>query len=42
MWPDIRSLSVGDVVKVTGPDQWINHLSVTPLGFAPRSSNSPT
>ncbi|MFF8883857.1 hypothetical protein [Streptomyces flaveolus] len=36
MWPaDIRSVSVGDVVKVTGPDQWIIHLSVDPFGFTP-------
>ncbi|MER7196093.1 hypothetical protein ACH4B8_40010, partial [Streptomyces flaveolus] len=35
-WPaDIRSVSVGDVVKVTGPDQWIVHLSVDPFGFTP-------
>ncbi|MFF9607434.1 hypothetical protein ACF1GY_35025 [Streptomyces sp. NPDC014684] len=33
-WPaDIRSVSVGDVIKVTGPDHWIIHLSVDLLGF---------
>ncbi|WP_189232813.1 hypothetical protein [Streptomyces flaveolus] len=35
-WPsDIRSVSVGDVVKVTGPDHWTIHLSVDPFGFTP-------
>ncbi|WP_225650983.1 hypothetical protein [Streptomyces solaniscabiei] len=35
-WPaDIRSVSVGDVVKVTGPDHWTIHLSVDPFGFSP-------
>ncbi|MEV4868521.1 hypothetical protein [Streptomyces syringium] len=34
-WPtDIRSVSVGDVIKVTRPDQWIVHLSVDPTGFS--------
>ncbi|MFE0778961.1 hypothetical protein [Streptomyces sp. NPDC058861] len=34
-WPaDIRSVSVGDVIKVTGPDHWIIHLSVEPSGFS--------
>ncbi|MEU0851459.1 hypothetical protein ABZ387_26355 [Streptomyces flaveolus] len=36
MWPaDIRSVSVGDVVKVTGPDHWIIHLCVANLGCTP-------
>ncbi|MET7276547.1 hypothetical protein ABZS59_36150 [Streptomyces flaveolus] len=35
-WPaDIRSVSVGDVVKVTGPDHWIIHLCVANLGCTP-------
>ncbi|MEV0965518.1 hypothetical protein AB0J25_23560 [Streptomyces sp. NPDC049910] len=35
-WPaDIRSVSVGDVIKVTGPDHWIVHLSVDHTGFTP-------
>ncbi|WP_318218827.1 hypothetical protein [Streptomyces sp. SCL15-6] len=35
-WPaDIRSVSVGDVVKVTGPDHWIVHLCVANLGCSP-------
>lgn len=34
-WPgDIRSVSVGDVIKVTGPDHWIIHLSVDSFGFS--------
>jgi hypothetical protein len=34
-WPaEIRPVSVGDVIKVTGPDHWIIHLSVKPLGFS--------
>ncbi|MFF8595272.1 hypothetical protein ACF061_28305 [Streptomyces sp. NPDC015220] len=34
-WPaDIRSVSVGDVIKVTGPDHWIVHLRVDPSGFS--------
>ncbi|KNE81400.1 hypothetical protein AB0B04_18785 [Streptomyces xinghaiensis] len=34
-WPtDVRTVSVGDIIKVTGPDHWIIHLSVTPLGFS--------
>ncbi|WP_327391554.1 hypothetical protein OG728_39470 (plasmid) [Streptomyces microflavus] len=34
-WPsDIRPVSVGDVIKVTGPDHWILHLSVDPTGFS--------
>ncbi|WP_440581453.1 hypothetical protein [Streptomyces sp. PT19] len=34
-WPcDIRSVSVGDVIKVTGPDHWIIHLSVDRTGFS--------
>ncbi|MFE8940998.1 hypothetical protein ACFYNX_26375 [Streptomyces sp. NPDC007872] len=34
-WPaDIRSVSVGDVIKVTGPDHWIIHLSVERSGFS--------
>ncbi|MFE7777732.1 hypothetical protein ACFU5O_28300 [Streptomyces sp. NPDC057445] len=34
-WPtDIRSVSVGDVIKVTGPGHWIIHLSVDPTGFS--------
>ncbi|MET7490534.1 hypothetical protein [Streptomyces sp. NPDC005538] len=32
-WPtDIRSVSIGDVIKVTGPDHWIIHLSVDSFG----------
>ncbi|MFF8401724.1 hypothetical protein ACF06P_08835 [Streptomyces sp. NPDC015684] len=35
-WPtDVRSVSTGDVVKVTGPDHWIIHLSVDGPGFFP-------
>ncbi|MEU5201113.1 hypothetical protein AB0G86_44955 [Streptomyces scabiei] len=35
-WPaDVRSVSVGDVIKVTGPDHQIVHLRVDPVGFAP-------
>ncbi|MEU9593380.1 hypothetical protein AB0D84_27150 [Streptomyces sp. NPDC048193] len=35
-WPaDIRSVSVGDVVKVTSPDHWIIHLCVANLGCTP-------
>ncbi|MFF7115435.1 hypothetical protein ACFY91_24430 [Streptomyces albogriseolus] len=34
-WPDdIRSVSVGDVIKVTGPDHWSIHLSVDRVGFS--------
>ncbi|MCX4826951.1 hypothetical protein OG883_45780 [Streptomyces sp. NBC_01142] len=34
-WPrDVRSVSTGDVIKVTGPDHWILHLSVDPTGFS--------
>ncbi|MFV6051889.1 hypothetical protein ACNPQN_43100, partial [Streptomyces sp. NPDC056297] len=34
-WPtDIRFVSTGDVIKVTGPDHWIVHLSVDPTGFS--------
>ncbi|MGX1886788.1 hypothetical protein [Streptomyces sp. NPDC055287] len=34
-WPaDIRSVSVGDVIKVTGPDHWIVCLSVDSTGFS--------
>ncbi|WP_330342637.1 hypothetical protein [Streptomyces sp. NBC_00557] len=34
-WPStVRSVSVGDVIKVTGPDHWIIHLSVDPAGFS--------
>ncbi|MEU1466356.1 hypothetical protein ABZ467_38325 [Streptomyces sp. NPDC005727] len=33
-WPaDLRSVSVGDVIKVTGPDHWILHLRIDPVGF---------
>jgi hypothetical protein len=33
-WPgDIRSVSVGDVIKATGPDHWTIHLRVDPVGF---------
>ncbi|MFF8478691.1 hypothetical protein [Streptomyces sp. NPDC015414] len=35
-WPaDVRSVSTGDVVKVTGPDHWIVHLAVIGCGFSP-------
>ena len=35
-WPaDIRSVSVGDVIKVTGPDARTVHLSVDSYGFSP-------
>ncbi|MFJ4609538.1 hypothetical protein [Streptomyces griseus] len=35
-WPDdIRSVSVGDVIKITGPGHWIIHLSVDSFGFTP-------
>ncbi|MGX1274956.1 hypothetical protein [Streptomyces phaeoluteigriseus] len=34
MWPtDVRSVSTGGVIKVTGPDHWIVHLRVDPTGF---------
>lgn len=34
-WPgDIRSVSVGDVIKITCPDHWIIHLSVDSFGFS--------
>ncbi|MEV4947921.1 hypothetical protein [Streptomyces sp. NPDC053755] len=34
-WPaDIRSVSVGDVIKVTSPDHWIIHLRVDSTGFS--------
>ncbi|MFF1680731.1 hypothetical protein ACFVYG_32425 [Streptomyces sp. NPDC058256] len=34
-WPaDVRTVSVGDIVKVTGPDHWIIHLSVDSCGFS--------
>ncbi|MGW3932955.1 hypothetical protein ACWECC_33410 [Streptomyces microflavus] len=34
-WPgDVRSVSTGDVIKVTGPDHWIVHLSIDPSGFS--------
>ncbi|MFJ5951410.1 hypothetical protein [Streptomyces noursei] len=33
-WPsDIRSVSVGDVIKATSPDHWIRHLRVDPHGL---------
>ncbi|MFF8431005.1 hypothetical protein ACF07Y_38910 [Streptomyces sp. NPDC016566] len=36
MWPDdVRSVSTGDVIKVTCPDHWIIYLSVDPCGFSP-------
>ncbi|MFD7861589.1 hypothetical protein [Streptomyces sp. NPDC059783] len=35
-WPtDSRSISVGDVIKITGPGHWITHLRVDPSGFTP-------
>ncbi|MFI9019319.1 hypothetical protein ACIGZI_35420 [Streptomyces griseus] len=35
-WPDdIRSVSVGDVIKITGPGHWIIHLRIDPIGFTP-------
>ncbi|MGW3390520.1 hypothetical protein [Streptomyces cinereoruber] len=35
-WPtDSRSVSVGDVIKVTSPDHRILHLRVDPTGFTP-------
>ncbi|MFJ9580884.1 hypothetical protein ACIRQF_31405 [Streptomyces sp. NPDC101191] len=35
-WPDnIRSVSVGDVIKITGPDARTVHLSVDSYGFSP-------
>jgi hypothetical protein len=36
-WPGdyIRSVSTGDVIKVTGPDHWIIHLRVDSVGFSP-------
>ncbi|MFJ3575935.1 hypothetical protein [Streptomyces rubiginosohelvolus] len=35
-WPDdIRSVSVGDVIKITTPDHWIIHLQLDPVGFTP-------
>ncbi|WP_435279666.1 hypothetical protein [Streptomyces sp. 1222.5] len=35
-WPaDVRSVSTGDVVKVTGPNHWIIHLAVVGCGFSP-------
>ncbi|MFD7956050.1 hypothetical protein ACFV4X_21455 [Streptomyces ardesiacus] len=35
-WPaNIRSVSVGDVIKVTGPDARTVHLSVDSYGFSP-------
>ncbi|MER5376306.1 hypothetical protein [Streptomyces sp. NPDC002553] len=35
-WPDnIRSVSVGDVIKITGPDASTVHLSVDSYGFSP-------
>ncbi|MFE5407181.1 hypothetical protein ACFQ9Z_39145 [Streptomyces sp. NPDC056580] len=35
-WPDdVRSVSTGDVVKVTSPDHWIIHLAVIGCGFSP-------
>ncbi|WP_372412223.1 hypothetical protein [Streptomyces luteireticuli] len=34
-WPaDICSVSVGDVVKVNGPDHWIVYLNVDSVGFS--------
>lgn len=35
-WPSHirRSVSTGDVIKITCPDHWIIHLSVTPTGFS--------
>ncbi|MFF7953651.1 hypothetical protein [Streptomyces griseorubiginosus] len=34
-WPtDVRSVSVGDVIKVTCPDHWIIHLCVDSYGFS--------
>ncbi|WP_331732005.1 hypothetical protein OG613_47290 (plasmid) [Streptomyces sp. NBC_00015] len=35
-WPGdiIRSVSTGDVIKITGPDHWIVHLRVDPVGFS--------
>lgn len=32
---DVRSVSTGDVIKVTGPDHWIIFPSVDPTGFSP-------
>ncbi|MYR55056.1 hypothetical protein GTY54_01935 [Streptomyces sp. SID625] len=34
-WPNIRSVSGGDVIKVTGPDARTVHLSVDSYGFSP-------
>ncbi|MGW3335760.1 hypothetical protein ACWDF9_35080 [Streptomyces rubiginosohelvolus] len=35
-WPDdIRSVSVGDVIKITTPDHWTVHLQLDPVGFTP-------
>ncbi|MEU1077780.1 MULTISPECIES: hypothetical protein [unclassified Streptomyces] len=35
-WPgNIRSVSVGDVIKITGPDARTVHLSVDSYGFSP-------
>ncbi|MFI9771892.1 hypothetical protein ACIHJG_34260 [Streptomyces sp. NPDC052415] len=36
-WPGetLRSVSVGDVIKITGPGHWIIHLRVDPVGFTP-------
>ncbi|MYS33454.1 hypothetical protein K388_07337 [Streptomyces sp. KhCrAH-43] len=35
-WPgNIRSVSVGDVIKITGPDTRTVHLSVDSYGFSP-------
>ncbi|MER5376308.1 hypothetical protein [Streptomyces sp. NPDC002553] len=35
-WPgdNIRSVSTGDVIKVTGPDHWIIHFRVDSYGFS--------
>ncbi|MFC8019067.1 hypothetical protein [[Kitasatospora] papulosa] len=36
-WPGetLRSVSVGDVIKITGPGHWIIHLRIDPFGFTP-------
>ncbi|MFE0778960.1 hypothetical protein [Streptomyces sp. NPDC058861] len=36
IWPaDIRSLSVGDVLRITAPDHTPHHRAITPSGFTP-------